>query len=265
MSEKDKSEQDKENGKKTDEHSSGLSGRTIKLKSFEMPILMFVGIISGILVAILLIFLLLDSNNAYDRIVDILVHVETQESEDNSSLVSLSTSADTTSSTTPTRDLQNLTSIEDFPGTVFDFSSGGGYGWLNVIRSGNGDFDYQFNYAMPQDNEDAFAGIFFDFTPTRNLTEFKSLQITISFSDDDTICLVYLEDQTGAQNHLKLGLDEHPVTVDVTRWDSAKVFTIPLAENFPDTNMQSINGVGIGAGHIEGLHICTVQEIYLLK
>jgi hypothetical protein len=161
------------------------------------------------------------------------------------------------------------TSIEDFPGRIFDFEGEGGYGWLNVIRAEDGDLDYQLSYEIPQDNGDAYAGIFFDFAPTRDLTEFSSIQVEMSFGDGNTICQVYLQDQNDIRNYITMGVNEFSASGDARTEASGagKVFTIPLAENFPEPNRQSIDGIGISVsgGFINGAHTCIVHDILLLN
>lgn len=171
---------------------------------------------------------------------------------------------------TPDETVSNVISIEDFPSEIFSFSGTGGYGELHVIRKEDDDLDYQFYYVMPKGG-DGYAGIFFRFIPTINFTEFASLQATISFSDNDAICQIYLESQVGVKSYITLGNNTLINASADARMESEgddRIFTIPLAGNFLDVpNKQSISGIGISSNTnlVEGSHSCTVQEIYLLK
>jgi len=161
-------------------------------------------------------------------------------------------------------------SIEDFPGEIFSFSGNGGYGELRVIRKENDDLDYLFNYDMPESG-DGYAGIFFRFTPTINFTEFSSLELTISFSDENAICEIYLEDQIGGKSYITLANNKLDNASEDARMEVEgikRVFTIPIAGNFLNVpDKQSIAGIGISVNtnHISGSHSCTVQQIYLLE
>jgi len=161
-------------------------------------------------------------------------------------------------------------SIEDFPGEIFNFSSNSGYGELHVIHRANDDFDYLFYYNMPQSG-DGYAGIFFRFTPTVNFTDFASLQVTVSFGDENAICEIYLEDQVGRKSYIALWNNKLVNASADARMEiegNHRVFTIPIAGNFLDVpNKQSIAGIGISINTnvIRGSHSCTIQQIYLLK
>jgi len=229
------------------------SNQQIKAFGVEAPVLLFVGLLIGV---ILTYFVLANMSFFIQPLIGNAVKatVDAQKAEITS---------------TPTPGAANSIPIEDFPGAIFDFSSDDAYGTLNVTRREDGDQDYQFHYDMPQDSEDAYAGIFFDFTPTIDLTEFKSLQIAISFGDEDAVCQVYLQDQNNGRNYVTLGINDFSAVGDAkTETEgSTRVFTIPLAENFPQTYMQSIDGIGISvnSGMVQGYHECIVHELSLLK
>jgi hypothetical protein len=161
-------------------------------------------------------------------------------------------------------------SIEDFPGEIFNFSGNGGYSELHVIHGANDDFDYLFYYNMPETG-DAYAGIFFRFTPTVNFTEFAFLQLIVSFGDENAVCEIYLEDQVGGKSYIALWNNKLVNASEDARIEvegNNRVFTIPLAGNFLDVpNKQSIAGIGISINTtvIRGSHSCTIQEIDLLK
>ena len=164
----------------------------------------------------------------------------------------------------------NLISREDFPGEIFSFSGNSGYGELHLIRKENDDLDYLFYYNMPQSG-DGYAGIFFRFTPTINFMGFASLQTTISFSDENALCQIYLEDQVGAQSYITLTNSKLLNASEDARMEiegNNRVFTIPVAGNFSDVpNKQSIAGIGfsINTNLVRGSHSCTIQQVYLLK
>lgn len=161
-------------------------------------------------------------------------------------------------------------SADDFPGEVFDFSGNGGYGELHVINKANDDIDYRFYYEMPQ-SADAYAGIFFRFTPTLDFTEFAALQVQLNFSDTNAICQVYLEDQDEGKSYITLTTDKllnasPDASMEIE--GNNRVFTVPIASNFLDRlNKQSVAGIGISINSklVQGKHSCIIQQIHLLK
>lgn len=168
----------------------------------------------------------------------------------------------------------DFAAIEDWPGEFFSYSHDA-YGGLNVVRKLDGDLDYRFSYDVASGAE-SYAGIYFYFSPTRDLTEYAALQVTMSFSDDNAICELYLQDQQEKQSYITLGNSRFDNASDDARMErqgSNRVFTIPLNNNFmvsidaSEFNKQSTAGLGFGVNgsKISGLHSCTIQDILFLK
>ncbi len=234
--------------------------KNIKALGTEAPVLMIIGVLIGIILS----FIFLIANP--DLFIQPIISNSVRATLEAQTTVTLTTPpAQIDSNSTP-----NLKSIEDFPGEFYSYSGNGGFGQLNVINKEKNDFDYRFYYDMPQDGE-GYAGIFFAFTPTRNFAEFTSLQLAISFGDENAICEIYLQGQDGRKSYITLHNNQIINASDDAKMEIAggnRIFTIPLLNNFLNVpNKQSIAGIGVSikTSHIEGAHSCTIHDIYLLK
>ena len=171
----------------------------------------------------------------------------------------------------------NKVAIEDFQGEVYSYSSRDvfAYGELKVIRNPDGDLDYRLYYEVLPD-ADSWAGIFFYFSPTQDLTQFKNLQVTINFSDEQARCGIFLQDLHDRKSFIILGnnrFDNASDDAQMVIQGNNRIFTIPLASNFLQDvdsnplNKQSISGVGFGmdGSEISGEYNCTIQEVSFLR
>lgn len=234
--------------------------KNIKALGIEAPVLMIIGVLIGIIFSF--IFFITNPELFIQPIISNSVR-ETLVAQ--TPAIPTPPLAQIDSNSNP-----NLKSIEDFPGEFYSFSGNGGFGQLSIINKEKNDFDYRFYYDMPQEGE-GYAGIFFAFTPTRNLAEFTSLQVTISFGDENAICEIYLQGQDERKSYITLRNNQIINASDDARMEiegENRIFTIPLTNNFLNLpHKQSIAGIGvsINTSHIEGAHNCTIHDVYLLK
>ncbi|MCB0029487.1 MAG: hypothetical protein KDE28_16345 [Anaerolineales bacterium] len=160
--------------------------------------------------------------------------------------------------------------VSELPGRVFAFSGADGWGELGIIRNVGQDIDYILDYEMPIEGE-GYAGMFFQFSPTVDLSQTHALQVTMEFGDKDAVCELYLQDQSEARSNVVLGNDlfmNASADANMQVDGKLRIFTIPLAGNFQDiSSYQSIEGIGISvnAANIAGRHQCIVRDMRLLK
>lgn len=146
-----------------------------------------------------------------------------------------------------------------------------GIGKLVIVWDEQNLYDYRLEYTMPSE-EEAYAGIYFAFSPTEDLNRFNSISTTISFSNSSAQCAIYLQDQNGVQSYVRLtdaGTERTGKSVTFTPAAKGFTFIIPINENFTDVpiNKGSIAGVGFGVNKdfTVGEHHCVIHDLRFLE
>jgi hypothetical protein len=152
-----------------------------------------------------------------------------------------------------------------------------GQGRLAVIWNQGTDTDYRLEYSIPSESDpdkQAFAGLYFSFSPTEDITRFKTISTTLSFSSNVSQCSIYLQDQSGIQSYVRLSNEGvkgtgNGVTFMPVQGTQRYTFIIPVEGNFIDVplNKGSIAGIGFGVNKdfVSGEHSCTIHEVILLE
>lgn len=172
---------------------------------------------------------------------------------------------------TPTPD-PNVLDVLKVNDTVFAF--GGvdegltGLGTLSFLTN-RPDSGYRFDYTIP-DQTKGYAGFVFRFSKATDLTEYRTIELEISF-DEGSVCDIFMRDDTQNKNvqYLRLG-DRELVNgsgVQETRTENRRFITTPLKDNFKEVNKQRVKEIGFNANSdfVTGTHGLIVHSLRFVK
>jgi hypothetical protein len=175
----------------------------------------------------------------------------------------------------PTTTPADLLEVDEIPGEVISFDSREkglmGSGQLIVLRNNDGTKDYKLDYNIPSQG-DGYAGIYFSFVPTIDLTQYTNVEVLIGFPGDSAKCDIYVQDQNQVQSYIRLtreGTKDTGRNVVFKAEGDKYLFSIPITDNFTDVPVkkESLAGIGFSANatFIRGAHSCVIYQTALVK
>ena len=157
---------------------------------------------------------------------------------------------------TPSPTNSGILPIESFPLQVVAYEGkdnladpSAGSNKLKVIYDADVGTSYIVDYSLP-DSGKGNAGIAFKFSELQDLTKYKFIEVTISFSDEQAKCELFMKDNTD--------------TTDAVRLSNNVVNArIALSTNYDAVNRKFIKEIGchVGTDFSRGIHTFTIQGI----
>jgi hypothetical protein len=136
------------------------------------------------------------------------------------------------------------------------------------ILNDDGIWGYQVDYSLPTNpDEYGYAGLVFDFSSPNDLSEFRFVEVTISYTDADVLCYMNFEDIAQERGYVVLDEDNLPVGSSVTRLNAQDmIIQIPLQGNFGAVNFDVIKKIGFTAdtAYTRGAHTFIIRSVRFL-
>lgn len=146
----------------------------------------------------------------------------------------------------------------------------GGTGKFYAERTRPDDISYKFEYNLTA-KVDSYASLIFVLSEPMDLTQFKSLVITLRKDDNDANCQVNLKDKNGSVHYVRIcdRSFEGGTEGDVSQSSADGEFTVtlPLALNFTSLDKRKITEIafGVSGNFTNGKHGFTIHEVHFVK
>ena len=176
-----------------------------------------------------------------------------------------------TAKATPAADKGLL--IESLPVKVYNYEGidnpkvGKGSSHLSITFDGGSRVGYLFNYSLPEQGE-GWTGLAFTFSSAQDLAEYKFVEATIDFGDEQTNTRLFINDEAGQKDSVLLGIGTPLGTGMVVSANGKELtFRIPLDANYKYVNRKIIEEIDFDcdASTTRGNHTFTVKGIRFLK
>lgn len=145
-----------------------------------------------------------------------------------------------------------------------------GSGRIFVLQNPPNDFDYKFEYDIPE-RGNGYAGFVFTFSPNFNFTPYTYLEIALSLGDSEANCDVYLKEGTIA-NYIRIcdGSLVGALTkdkIELSRANDMLIVKIPLLNEFKDIDLRQVEELGfsVNSDFSRGFHSFTINSVRLIK
>lgn len=162
---------------------------------------------------------------------------------------------------------KNEVPIETFPHTLHSWGDSS----FTQRQDDSGRYE---RWEYTRDAEDSYAGLEYDFGKDRlrDLEGFDAVQIRLGYEGENDACKLYLKESPERDTGDGFPLDRtrrypagvvvsDPLTIGTLLVETV---TIPLRENFPNTNLDRILALGVQAGG-EGYPLSGVCRVYSLN
>jgi hypothetical protein len=182
-------------------------------------------------------------------------------------MIPITTTQTAVAKQTPTID---SVSIQEMPFSAIPYTFGNDAATASsslFIHNGESGMDYQLKYSVPQTG-DAYAGLYFSFDDSENLENFKFVEVTVSFEDDNTSFDMFMKDITKPWNVTTIRIGKtanYPNDVKVTQTDDDYKITIPLSM-FTPLDLKAVKEVGFSVSTLSsGVGSFTVKKLEFIK
>lgn len=158
----------------------------------------------------------------------------------------------------PTPDSTSL-ALEQIPQQIFPYAGNnnpdGGWSAFWLYYEDGGKPVYKLEYALP-DDKDGYAGLAFEFSEGQNLSEYKAVECTVLFNQQNDVIDLYFNDIAGNFNTVRLA---NNTTNEMTvRFE----FT-----NFPAVNFNALSefGIVVSTDFTSGSHHVRIKDVRFVK